>query len=72
MAIRNFGERIGKTQYICISEWKNTSGTYFKSHMRINGRAYTCSNNDAKQCALQLDKKLIESGCSPINILKPK
>jgi hypothetical protein len=72
MSNRNFGVRIGKTEYVNVSEWQSSGKRYFKAHMRIDGKPYTCSSNDMKQCALQLDKKLIDSGLEPINILKRK
>jgi len=72
MANIDFGDRIGKTKYKHVSEWKNSRGTYFKAHIRLNGKTYTCSNGDLKLCATQLDIKLIESGRQPVNVLKPK
>lgn len=69
---------IGTTEYIKVYEYinKKTNITYFRYNYKTKGR-HRCTINsglytDARECAIALDKHLLNKGLEPINILKKK
>lgn len=67
-------KRVGKTEYICVSEMRDTSAkcsnSFFRAKKRIGGKTYTVCGSTARAAAKALDIKLIQSGLDPINVLK--
>ena len=69
----DIGKRIGGTKYSYISEYMDSRGkTFYKGKIVIKGKRTTVKNIDLKQCAINLDKKLIENGMNPVNVLIKK
>lgn len=73
-------EKVGKTQYKRVYEWKHVTGrnpNFFKAQIsrRVDGQmkyfGYV-KGTTAKECAIKLDTELIRLGSDPINILKRK
>jgi len=69
------GKRLSGTQYKCVSEWESNLGgrkqiTFYGEVVRVGYPRIRSRHETAKGAALALDKKLIESGLEPINILK--
>ncbi len=75
-----YAERVGKTEYKRVYEWKNTTGNnpnFFKAQVcfRVDGKMehFGCVvGSTDKECAIKLDTELIKRGKEPINILKRK
>ena len=69
---------VGKTEYKYVRElqWKTSNKpNYFHGKYYIGSpkkQVCSCNGKTARECALLLDKKLIELGYEPINILKRK
>lgn len=66
------------SQYPCVYEVSNKTSTkssmrqatFFQAKKKIHGKWFRVSGKTAKSAALALDRKLIESGLEPINVLK--
>jgi len=67
---------VGKTEYKYVRElqWKTgDKPNYFHGKFtKEKKHVVSCNATTARECALLLDKKLIELGYAPINILKRK
>jgi len=66
-------ERRRSTEYKYVSEILNLKNlsTYYRASKKINGKMFTISGKTAEDAAISLDRKLIESGITPL-LLKPK
>jgi len=75
--MQNIAKYLGKHpkyKYVYIYQKKDKSNTIYYIGRFQKGNTVICrvSELNDKQCALVLDKKLIELGYEPINILKRK
>lgn len=67
-------DRKKNTEYIGIYEVRNISdgSTFYRASKTVNRVKFSFCGKTAKSTALELDKKLIEKGFEPINVLKRK
>lgn len=70
-------ELVGDTIYPFVKEYRRISRAasaknFFQGFKIIANKKYKSSGKTAREAAFNLDKKLIESGHEPINILKRK
>lgn len=65
------GKTIYKSKYKGVSQVLD-SGKYivWRTSGSINGRKFTGTYSTEKEAAIQYDKKMIENGKEPVNILK--
>lgn len=61
-----------KSDYRFVSKWIIDGEDYFKAQVKRGDLSWACWFNTEKEAALGADKKLIEHGYPPVNILKKK
>lgn len=78
MGKRNYLVKVGNTQYKHVTEQRKKdrpagcTDTVFVAKTSINGMPVAIERSNARLAALDLDKRLIEAGRDPVNILVRK